>query len=172
MKTSIHGSIAVAALCAFLAACGGSDSPPAPTVLPASVSIANDARAEAGAASTFKTDLPTATGLTFLWDFGDGSTGAGATASHAYAKPGTYQVTLAVTNDAQDLRTAMSTIEVGAYANVSGLVCSQADSAGWCWQHAIVMGHQINDVFFVDATHAWAVGDGLTILKSSDGGST
>ena len=173
MKTSIHGSIAVAALCAFLAACGGSsDSPPPPTVLPASVNIANDARAEAGTASAFRTDLATTTGLTFHWDFGDGSTGAGATASHAYAKPGTYQVTLAVANDAEDLRTATSTIEVGAYANVSGLVCSQADSAGWCWQHAIVMGHQINDVFFVDATHAWAVGDGLTILKSSDGGST
>src|ERR1700754_4350013 len=94
MKTSIHGSIAVAALCAFLAACGGSsDSPPPPTVLPASVAIANDARAEAGAASTFKTDLATTTGLTFHWDFGDGSTGTGATASHAYAKPGTYQVT-------------------------------------------------------------------------------
>ncbi len=173
MKTSIHGSIAVAALCAFLAACGGSsDSPPPPTVLPASVAIANDARAEAGAASTFKTDLATTTGLTFRWDFGDGSTGTGATASHAYAKPGTYQVTLAVANDAEDLRTATSTIEVGAYANVKGLVCSQADSAGWCWQHAIATGHQINDVFFVDATHAWAVGDGLTILKSSDGGST
>ena len=172
MKTSIHGSIAVAALCAFLAACGGSDSPPAPTELPASVAIANDARAEAGTASTFKTDLATTTGLTFRWDFGDGSTGTGATASHAYAKPGTYQVTLAVANDAEDLRTATSTIEVGAYANVNGLVCSQADSAGWCWQHAIVMGHQINDVFFVDATHAWAVGDNLTILKSSDGGNT
>ena len=173
MKTSIHGSIAVAALCALLAACGGSsDSPPPPTVLPASVAIANDARAEAGAASTFKTDLATTTGLTFQWDFGDGSTGTGATASHAYAKPGTYQVTLAVANDAEDLRTATSTIEVGAYANVTGLVCSQADSAGWCWQHAIVTGHQINDVFFVDANHAWAVGDGQTILQTSDGGST
>jgi photosystem II stability/assembly factor-like uncharacterized protein len=175
MKTSHHGSFAVAALCAFVVACGGGggDSPPpAPTVLPASVAIANDARAEAGTATSFHTDVATATGLTFRWDFGDGSAGNGPTASHAYAKPGTYTVTVAVANDAEDLRTATSTIQVGAYANVSGLSCSQGDSAGWCWQHAIVTGHQINDVFFIDASHAWAVGDDLTILKSADAGAT
>ena len=171
MTTTLRGSIAAAALCALLAACGGSGDTP-PTQLPASVTITNSARAEAGTSATFGTDLATTTGLTFRWDFGDGSTGVGATASHAYAKPGTYQVTLAVANDAEDLRTSTSTIEVGAYANTSGLVCSQADSAGWCWQHAIVTGHAINDVFFVDATHAWAVGDSLTMLKSADGGST
>jgi photosystem II stability/assembly factor-like uncharacterized protein len=177
MKTSHHGSFAVAALCAFVVACGGGggDSPPPPpppTVLPASVAIANDARADAGTATTFHTDVATATGLSFRWDFGDGSTGNGPTASHAYAKPGTYTVTLAVANAAEDLRTATSTIQVGAYANVNGLSCSQGDSAGWCWQHAIVTGHQINDVFFVDASHAWAVGDDLTILKSADAGTT
>ena len=170
MNTSIRGSIAAAALCALLAACGGSDTPP--TTLPPSVAISNVARADAGATVTFKTDLPAADGLTFRWDFGDGSTGAGATASHAYAKTGTYQVTVAVANDAEDLRTATSSIQVGTYANVAGLNCTQSDSAGWCWQHALVTGHQINDVFFVDATHAWAVGDDLTILKSADAGAT
>jgi photosystem II stability/assembly factor-like uncharacterized protein len=172
MKTSIRGRFAVAALCAVLAACGGDGGSDTPTALPASVAIANPLRAEAGAAAAFSTDLATPTGLTFRWDFGDGSTATGATASHAYAHPGVYQVTLAVVNDAEDLRTATSTIQVGAYANVAGLACSQADGAGWCWQHAIVTGHQINDVVLVDATHAWAVGDGLTILKSIDGGAT
>lgn len=174
MKTPYCGRLAVAALCALVVACGGGggDSPPSPTVLPATVAIANDARAEAGTAATFKTDLATTSGLTFHWDFGDGTSGTGATASHAYAKPGTYSVTVAVANAAEDLRTATSTIQVGAYANVNGLSCSQGDSAGWCWQHAIVTGHQINDVFFVDASHAWAVGDNLTILKSADAGAT
>jgi photosystem II stability/assembly factor-like uncharacterized protein len=169
MKTSNHGRMAMTVLCAALAACGGSSD--APAALPASVTITHDVRVEAGTAEVFATDIATTSGLTFRWDFGDGSSASGPTASHAYAKSGQYQVTLAVVNSAEDLRTSIASIQVGAYSNVAGFDCTQPDSTGWCWQHAIVTGHQINDVAFVDATHAWAVGDALTILKSSDGGS-
>jgi PKD repeat protein len=34
--------------------------------------------------------------LSYLWDFGDGSTGSGATVSHIYTEPGTYKVVLTV----------------------------------------------------------------------------
>ena len=38
----------------------------------------------------------------YAWDFGDGSTGSGATPSHTYADSGTRQVTLTVTTDKGD----------------------------------------------------------------------
>lgn len=47
---------------------------------------------------TASTD-PDGTIAAYEWDFGDGSTGSGATASHVYAAPGTYMVSLTVTDD-------------------------------------------------------------------------
>ena len=37
--------------------------------------------------------------LTYAWDFGDGATATGATASHPYASADTYTVKLTVTDD-------------------------------------------------------------------------
>ena len=42
---------------------------------------------------------PDGDNLTYAWDFGDGGTASGATASHTYAVAGSYLVTLTVTDD-------------------------------------------------------------------------
>jgi PKD repeat protein len=49
--------------------------------------------------------------LTYAWDFGDGTTGAGLTASHAYAAPGTYTVSFTAEGPANaDTETCLVTV--------------------------------------------------------------
>ena len=55
----------------------------------------------------------------YTWDFGDGSTGAGATPSHTYAAPGTYAVELGVTDCEGKNDTIRRSVVVGATAAVA-----------------------------------------------------
>src|SRR6185503_3774900 len=47
--------------------------------------------------------------ITLAWDFGDGGTAAGATPSHTYAFPGTYIVTLTVTDNGSPVLSSNAT---------------------------------------------------------------
>ena len=61
--------------------------------------------------------------ISYLWDFGDGTTGMGRNTTHIYKKPGEYQVILVVTdnNGNRDNKTIM--INVG--LNLGGTVSDE-----------------------------------------------
>lgn len=83
------------------------------------------------AAATKTADGADVTG--FAWDFGDGSTGSGVTATRTYAAAGTYQVKLTVTDALGG--TASKTVSVSVTAVVDTSVVEArfgtAVSAGW-----------------------------------------
>ncbi|QDY70963.1 PKD domain-containing protein [Qingshengfaniella alkalisoli] len=51
-------------------------------------------------------------GATFVWDFGDGSTGAGVSPQHVYADPGRYTATVTVTSADGDVATAVTEVVI------------------------------------------------------------
>ena len=55
---------------------------------------------------------PDGTIASYGWDFGDGNSAEGITAGHSYAEPGTYQVKLTVTDDANGTDTATKQVTI------------------------------------------------------------
>ncbi|MFF2371801.1 PKD domain-containing protein [Agromyces sp. NPDC058110] len=89
---------------------------------------------------------------THAWDFGDGQTGSGATASHTYADPGDYTVKLTVTDD--DGATATKTATVTTSAPEPVVLASddfaRSVAAGWgsaaiggAWQSTVSSSYNV-----------------------------
>src|SRR5439155_925120 len=120
-----------------------------------------DQTASAGSAVTFNGSGsdPDGTVGSYGWDFGDGTSAAGATVSHGYAAPGSYTATLTVTDDR------------GARGTDSALV-TVTGSAGSRWAHGF--GGTASDVGYgvaVDASgNAVMTGRGESIVDVGSGG--
>ncbi|TXD84353.1 PKD domain-containing protein, partial [Subsaximicrobium wynnwilliamsii] len=59
-------------------------------------------------------------GATYLWDFGDGNTGSGATATHQYATAGVYDITLTITDTNPAGCSSTNAIDLTAQIGASG----------------------------------------------------
>lgn len=164
----------------LLSACGGGGDgggTPTPTPVPATaipdtLSISGAASSDVASATAFSNSAAALQGLSFVWNFGDGSSSTEASPKHDYAKVGDYEVSLKVSNTAGASKEVKFQISVNNRAHVRGLACSGASDSGWCWQQPRPTGTSREDYFFLDAQTGWSVGDNGEILKTSDGGKT
>jgi hypothetical protein len=85
------------------------DPPPAAAFnySPSSPSAEDPVSFDASASSDFDGSI-----TSYLWSYGDGSSGSGVVATHAYASPGTYAVTLTVTDESGARGSSSQTIIV------------------------------------------------------------
>lgn len=104
-------------LTALLAACGQSPGGDSGSARPEARVTATPETGQAPLTVQFSAaGSRSATGVitAYLWDFGDGETGAGLETSHTYTTPGTYTVRLTVTTDTNATATATKQISVTA----------------------------------------------------------
>jgi len=59
-----------------------------------------------GTATFFTATIGDGTNATYVWDFGDGDTGSGATVTHIYVALGAYTATVTATNGAGSVSAA------------------------------------------------------------------
>lgn len=89
---------------------------------------------------------------TYLWDFGDGNSGTGLTATHIFTEDGTYDVSLTVTDEAG--------VENSSATLTSAVLVNPAPVAGLVNTDALCIG----------ATTSWTSGFGDTVAASWDFG--
>ncbi|MEO5881594.1 MAG: YCF48-related protein [Caldimonas sp.] len=160
----------------LLAACGGGGGGGTligggSGTLPASLIVSAPTTQQAlGAAVSFSANASNPE-LSYLWDFGDGSTSNAVAPTHVYARAGVFTVRLTLGNGSASI-SAGSSVAVADFAIVAGKSCNRAGNNGWCWQRPLPQGNFILDYAFVDDNRGWAVGQAGTVLATVDGGVT
>ena len=101
---------------------------------------------------------PDGTIASYAWNFGDGTTGSGATASHIFAVGGTYTVTLTVTDNAAATGQRVSTVTVTAPNAPPVASFTSACSAPTCSFNASGSSDPDGTI----ASYAWTFGDGTS----------
>ncbi|MGZ5235504.1 MAG: YCF48-related protein [Caldimonas sp.] len=174
--STLARALAAWALLLLLVACGGGGDGAAAvsSELPQTLVVTTPATQQAlGTAVAFSSNaVDPGNVLSFRWDFGDGTSSAGAAPSHVYAKAGVFTVRLTLSDEAGRSLASSASVAIADFAIVAGKACSGAGGTGWCWQRPLPQGNTILDYAFIDDSHGWAVGEGGTVLASVDGGVT
>ncbi|WP_449407513.1 PKD domain-containing protein [Microbacterium maritypicum] len=102
---------------------------------------------------------PDGTIQSYAWNFGDGGTATGATASHTYTTAGTYSVTLTVTDDRGGVATKTTAVTVAPAPNQAPVAAFTPTATGLA---VAVDGSASADPDGTIAAYAWNFGDGGT----------
>ncbi|PZR54413.1 hypothetical protein DNL40_04900 [Xylanimonas oleitrophica] len=100
---------------------------------------------------------PDGTLTAYEWDLGDGTTATGVTATHTYASPGTYTVTLTVTDDRGATATARQDVTV--VANVAPVAAFVPAVTGLRVDVDATASHDPDGTI---ESYEWDLGDGTT----------
>ncbi|MCH9001169.1 MAG: PKD domain-containing protein [Planctomycetes bacterium] len=101
--------------------------------------------------------------LTYAWDFGDGSVGAGSQVSHTYTESGVFTVTLRATNTVP--QTGVATVDVTVINNSPSAVISADPTSGPAPLDVVFSAAGSSDLETQDPgdlAYQWDFGDGTT----------
>ncbi len=105
---------------------------------------------------------PDGTIASYSWDFGNGTTGTGATPSVTYAEAGTFNVTLTVTDDAGETNSVSTTVEIVAADNQSPVANPGGPYNGTVGVAVQFNGSGSSDSDGTIASYNWDFGNGTT----------
>ncbi len=158
-------ALTAARVAAHWTASGRAGGPPPANLAPTAAFTSGSTGLTAGVDGTSSSD-PDGAVVSWAWNFGDGGTATGATASHAYATGGTYTVSLTVTDDDGATSTVSHPVTVTAPppANVAPTASFTSLSTNLT---ASFDGTGSSDTDGTVAAWAWNFGDGGTATGST-----
>jgi PKD repeat protein len=121
------------------------------------------------------TDQSIGSGLSYLWDFGDGNTSTLQNPSHTYATSGNFTVSLIITNSATgclDIQNSAVLVNTGGW--ISGNVFEAGDTLQFKWVYLIKADSVGNDVFLsvvdsvqTDGFYSFSAVGGIYYVKAA-----
>jgi probable HAF family extracellular repeat protein len=102
--------------------------------------------------------------LTYAWDFGDGTTGSGVNPTHAYARSGSFTVTLVVNDGSGNSIPARATVSV---TNTAPVALLSGPASGFKGTTLTWNGSGSSDANGDTLSYLWSFGDGSSATTST-----